>query len=144
MIWLAYMFPLWILSTSRKAFNTVWLCSHCEPARKLTVIYFSGFRPLIDFFSRIYVNKDLLYSDDPSYQLYFVMFCQFVQYSRMVWYGVYSNYSNNYYTVFSFLVNNVKCSFCDMTCPTQSALQHHINFRHSNAKPFPCDMCENR
>ena len=31
-----------------------------------------------------------------------------------------------------------------MTCPDKSALQHHLNFRHSDDKPFSCDMCDNR
>ena len=43
-----------------------------------------------------------------------------------------------------FLVNNVKCSFCDMTCPTPSDLKHHIDFRHSDEKPFSCEMCDAR
>ena len=42
------------------------------------------------------------------------------------------------------LVNHVRCSLCNMTCPTKSALEHHLHFRHSDEKPYPCNMCENR
>ena len=38
-------------------------------------------------------------------------------------------------------VNNVKCQFCDMTCPNASALKQHVKFRHSAERPFKCDVC---
>lgn len=38
-------------------------------------------------------------------------------------------------------VNNVKCQFCDMTCPNASALKQHVKFRHSEERPFKCDVC---
>lgn len=38
-------------------------------------------------------------------------------------------------------VNNVKCQFCDMTCPNASALKQHVKFRHSDERPFKCDVC---
>ncbi|XP_077578428.1 histone H4 transcription factor [Stigmatopora nigra] len=39
-------------------------------------------------------------------------------------------------------VNQVKCPFCDMTCPTLAALKIHIRFRHCDERPFPCDFCD--
>nr|XP_005988201.1 PREDICTED: histone H4 transcription factor [Latimeria chalumnae] len=39
-------------------------------------------------------------------------------------------------------VNHYKCPFCDMTCPSPSALRNHIKFRHSDEKPFKCEYCE--
>ncbi|EDO31783.1 predicted protein, partial [Nematostella vectensis] len=39
-------------------------------------------------------------------------------------------------------VNNIKCEFCDMTCPNPSALTQHIKFRHSTLRPYVCDVCD--
>lgn len=47
----------------------------------------------------------------------------------------------NVWTKFSITVNNVKCQFCDMTCPNASALKQHVKFRHSEERPFKCDVC---
>uniref|UniRef100_H3BEV4 Histone H4 transcription factor n=1 Tax=Latimeria chalumnae TaxID=7897 RepID=H3BEV4_LATCH len=44
--------------------------------------------------------------------------------------------------VFPNAVNHYKCPFCDMTCPSPSALRNHIKFRHSDEKPFKCEYCE--
>lgn len=38
-------------------------------------------------------------------------------------------------------VNNVKCQYCDMTCPNASALKQHVKFRHSEERPYKCDVC---
>lgn len=38
-------------------------------------------------------------------------------------------------------VNNVKCKYCNMTCPNASALKQHVKFRHSEERPFKCDVC---
>lgn len=38
-------------------------------------------------------------------------------------------------------VNNVKCEYCNMTCPNASALKQHVKFRHSEERPFKCDVC---
>ncbi|KAK3752984.1 hypothetical protein QZH41_016288, partial [Actinostola sp. cb2023] len=39
-------------------------------------------------------------------------------------------------------VNNIKCKFCDMTCPNPSALKQHMKFRHSDDRPYECDLCD--
>lgn len=46
-----------------------------------------------------------------------------------------------FFSLFSLVVNNVKCQFCDMTCPNASALKQHVKFRHSDERPFKCDVC---
>ncbi|XP_071844135.1 histone H4 transcription factor-like isoform X1 [Apostichopus japonicus] len=38
-------------------------------------------------------------------------------------------------------VNHYKCPLCDMTCHSPSNLRNHINSRHSEDRPFPCDFC---
>ena len=44
----------------------------------------------------------------------------------------------------TFAVNHYKCMYCDMTCPTPSALQLHVAYRHSDSKPHACMYCEYR
>ncbi|XP_076145465.1 histone H4 transcription factor-like isoform X2 [Alosa pseudoharengus] len=39
-------------------------------------------------------------------------------------------------------VNPYKCSLCDMTCPSPSAVKNHMKFRHSTEKPHRCELCE--
>ncbi|CAN7984020.1 unnamed protein product, partial [Ixodes hexagonus] len=39
-------------------------------------------------------------------------------------------------------VNQYKCSACDMTCPTPSALKYHVLWRHSTERPYECDQCD--
>jgi predicted RNA-binding Zn-ribbon protein involved in translation (DUF1610 family) len=41
-------------------------------------------------------------------------------------------------------INHYRCSSCDMTCPTPSALANHVRYRHATEKPFPCSRCEYR
>ncbi|XP_075155055.1 histone H4 transcription factor [Haematobia irritans] len=41
-------------------------------------------------------------------------------------------------------VNTYKCSMCDMTCSSASALATHIRYRHLKDKPFKCVECEYR
>jgi len=41
-------------------------------------------------------------------------------------------------------INHYKCPNCDMTCPTPSALNNHVRYRHTEVKPFPCDYCDYR
>lgn len=38
-------------------------------------------------------------------------------------------------------VNCHKCSLCDMTCASQSALAQHVRYRHVAEKPFKCSLC---
>lgn len=40
-----------------------------------------------------------------------------------------------------FHINKHKCSMCDMTCPSPSALAKHIRQRHIAVKPFQCRSC---
>ena len=51
------------------------------------------------------------------------------------------NIDSVFFSLFSLVVNNVKCQFCDMTCPNASALKQHVKFRHSDERPFKCDVC---
>ncbi|XP_062372469.1 histone H4 transcription factor-like [Sardina pilchardus] len=39
-------------------------------------------------------------------------------------------------------VNSYKCTLCDMTCPSPSAVKKHMKFRHSTEKPYRCELCE--
>ncbi|XP_012688245.1 histone H4 transcription factor-like isoform X2 [Clupea harengus] len=39
-------------------------------------------------------------------------------------------------------VHSYKCSLCDMTCPSPSAVKNHMRFRHSTEKPYSCDLCD--
>lgn len=39
-------------------------------------------------------------------------------------------------------VNMYGCMFCDMTCPSPSALRIHILYRHSTERPFSCAKCD--
>ncbi|XP_049836877.1 histone H4 transcription factor [Schistocerca gregaria] len=41
-------------------------------------------------------------------------------------------------------VNFHKCRFCDMTCPTPSALALHMRFRHLDERLFKCVYCDCR
>lgn len=41
-------------------------------------------------------------------------------------------------------VNLYKCRFCDMTCPTPSALVVHMRFRHLDERLFKCAYCDYR
>ena len=41
-------------------------------------------------------------------------------------------------------VNCYKCSMCDMTCSSASALATHVRYRHLKDKPFKCVECEYR
>ena len=41
-------------------------------------------------------------------------------------------------------VNHYKCPQCEMTCTNQSNLNSHIKHRHSDSKPFPCELCSYR
>jgi len=41
-------------------------------------------------------------------------------------------------------INHYKCPHCDMTCPTPSALNNHVRYRHTEVKPYPCDYCDYR
>jgi len=41
-------------------------------------------------------------------------------------------------------INHYKCPHCDMTCPTPSARNNHIRYKHIDEKPFPCDLCDYR
>lgn len=34
-----------------------------------------------------------------------------------------------------------KCQLCDMSCPSPSALANHCRYKHSEAKPYRCDLC---
>jgi hypothetical protein len=38
--------------------------------------------------------------------------------------------------------NNCQCSFCDMACPSPSALAAHIRYKHLDYKPFKCHTCD--
>lgn len=40
-----------------------------------------------------------------------------------------------------FHVNCYKCTLCDMTCPSPSALAKHMRQRHIATKPFACREC---
>ena len=39
-------------------------------------------------------------------------------------------------------VNKYKCPHCDMSCPNLSALEHHIQWRHTTVKSFICQICK--
>ena len=41
-------------------------------------------------------------------------------------------------------VNMYGCMFCDMTCPSPSALRIHILYRHSTERPFSCSQCDKK
>lgn len=41
-------------------------------------------------------------------------------------------------------INMYGCMFCEMTCPSPSALRIHILYRHSTERPFTCSVCEKR
>ncbi|KAM7349276.1 histone H4 transcription factor [Cochliomyia hominivorax] len=41
-------------------------------------------------------------------------------------------------------INCFKCSMCDMTCSSASALATHVRYRHLKDKPFKCVECEYR
>ncbi|XP_030382048.1 histone H4 transcription factor [Scaptodrosophila lebanonensis] len=41
-------------------------------------------------------------------------------------------------------VNCHKCTMCDMTCSSSSALTTHIRYRHLKDKPFKCGLCDTR
>ena len=35
-------------------------------------------------------------------------------------------------------INHFQCRFCDMTCPSATAMNKHIVYRHSDERAFPC------
>lgn len=39
-------------------------------------------------------------------------------------------------------VNRVKCTECDMTCPSNAALTQHFRYRHLKERPFKCTECD--
>ncbi|XP_064464229.1 histone H4 transcription factor-like [Ornithodoros turicata] len=39
-------------------------------------------------------------------------------------------------------INHYKCPKCDMTCPSPSALKYHIQCRHTQLRPFVCQLCD--
>lgn len=39
-------------------------------------------------------------------------------------------------------VNRVKCTECDMTCPSNAALAQHFRYRHLKVRPFKCSECD--
>lgn len=39
-------------------------------------------------------------------------------------------------------VNCIKCSMCDMTCPTNQTLAKHIRYRHMKERPIKCSECK--
>lgn len=39
-------------------------------------------------------------------------------------------------------VNRVKCTECDMTCPSNAALTQHFRYRHLKERPYKCNECE--
>ncbi len=39
-------------------------------------------------------------------------------------------------------INNYKCPMCDMTCLSQSTLDKHMNYRHSDERPHACPLCD--
>lgn len=39
-------------------------------------------------------------------------------------------------------INCVKCTMCDMTCPSPTALAQHFRYRHIKERPFECTQCE--
>lgn len=41
-------------------------------------------------------------------------------------------------------VNCFKCSLCDMTCGSSSALATHIRYRHLKERPYQCLFCEHK
>jgi hypothetical protein len=38
-------------------------------------------------------------------------------------------------------INQYKCPLCEMTCTTSHNLRHHINYKHSENRLFPCELC---
>ena len=41
-------------------------------------------------------------------------------------------------------INHYKCPLCDMTCPTPSNLNQHMNYRHNDERPYACGECNYR
>lgn len=39
-------------------------------------------------------------------------------------------------------INCFKCTMCDMTCTTNSALIKHIRYRHMKERPYQCMLCD--
>ena len=39
-------------------------------------------------------------------------------------------------------INKYKCSECQMTTSSPSALKHHMSYRHSTNRPFSCQFCD--
>lgn len=39
-------------------------------------------------------------------------------------------------------VNRVKCTECDMTCPSNAALTQHFRYRHLKERPYKCGECD--
>lgn len=39
-------------------------------------------------------------------------------------------------------VNRIKCTECDMTCPSNAALTQHFRYRHLKERPYKCDECD--
>ncbi|ESN92898.1 hypothetical protein HELRODRAFT_129823, partial [Helobdella robusta] len=38
--------------------------------------------------------------------------------------------------------NLYKCPYCDMTCPNPSSLRTHIQYRHTEERPYSCEQCQ--
>ena len=41
-------------------------------------------------------------------------------------------------------INHYKCPHCEMTCTNHSNLKSHIRHKHSDRKPFACELCSYR
>lgn len=39
-------------------------------------------------------------------------------------------------------MNRVKCTECDMTCPSNAALTQHFRYRHLKERPYKCKECD--
>lgn len=39
-------------------------------------------------------------------------------------------------------VNRIKCTLCDMTCPSKAALTQHFRYRHIKERPYKCNECD--
>lgn len=39
-------------------------------------------------------------------------------------------------------INCIKCTMCDMTCPSPAALAQHFRYRHIKERPYKCSQCD--